>query len=102
MTTSIYYRVELIFVQMRKALEEIAFASLSANRAKDSEIHAKFATFWRAKDLLREIGQINPEFYPVPVQMLSDRVGESLTNFRFEPITDGFLTKADFVSLAER
>ena len=39
---------ELISLQFRKTLEEIAFSSLSANKKKYSEIHANFSRHWRA------------------------------------------------------
>src|SRR5580704_5755160 len=58
---------ELIFVQFRKALEEIAFASLSANKEKYSEVHANFSRHWRAKDMLAVMDKVNPDFYPVPL-----------------------------------
>lgn len=59
---------ELVFLQLRKILELVAFASLTANREKYEAIHKKFASFWRAKDMLQDLAKINPEFYPLPVQ----------------------------------
>jgi len=58
---------ELIFVQFRKVLEGIAFASLSANKDKYSEVHANFLRHWRAKDMLAVMDTINPNFYPMPL-----------------------------------
>ena len=57
---------ELIFVQLRKVLEGIAFATLSANKEKYSEVHANFSKHWRAKDMLKVLGAVNPNFFPVP------------------------------------
>ena len=56
---------ELIFVQFRKVLEEIAFAALSANRQKYSEVHANFSKHWRAKDMLAVLDNVNPGFFPI-------------------------------------
>src|SRR5437867_2769143 len=58
---------ELIFLQFRKILEEIAFASLSANREKYSEVHVNFSKHWRAKDMLAAMDKVNPNFYPIPL-----------------------------------
>jgi hypothetical protein len=58
---------ELILLHFRKALEELAFSSLCANVDKYSEAREKFAMFWQSKLLLQQIGQMNPNFYPVPM-----------------------------------
>jgi hypothetical protein len=57
---------ELIFVQFRKTLEEIAFASLSANKEKYSEVYTNFSKPWRTKNMLAVMNKVNPNFYPVP------------------------------------
>ena|ERR1700686_3940561 len=46
---------EVIFVQFRKSLEEMAFASLSANKDVYSAVHTKFSLHWRANDMLSEL-----------------------------------------------
>jgi hypothetical protein len=58
---------ELIAVHFRKALEDLAFCSLSANVDAYSKVHAKFASFWQAKGLMEQIGVMNPHFYPIPL-----------------------------------
>ncbi len=88
---------ELIFVQFRKTLEEIAFASLSANKEKYCEVHANFSKHWRAKDMLAVMDMVNPNFYPVP---LPAPVETSSGRKHFgEPLTDGFVTRDDFAFL---
>ncbi len=84
--------VELIFLHFRKALEEMAFSSLCANVEKYSAAHAKFASFWQAKNLLKEIGQINPHFYPVPIHF---REGIHIAHHA-DPGQEDYLTKDDF------
>ncbi|MGH9436687.1 MAG: hypothetical protein ACRD22_02025 [Terriglobia bacterium] len=82
---------ELIFVPFRKTLEEIAFATLSANKKKYSEVHATFSRHWRAKDILAVMDRVNSNFYPVP---LPAPVQTSPRNYHFgEPLTDGFVTR---------
>jgi hypothetical protein len=59
---------ELIFLHFRKALEELAFASLAANREKYSAARAGFATEWNARRMLGFVEKVNPNFYPVPLK----------------------------------
>lgn len=88
---------ELIFVQFRKTLEGIAFASLSANKEKYSEVHANFSKHWRAKDMLAVMDTVNPNFYPLPLPAPV----ETAPGHKYfgEPLTDGFVTRDDFVFL---
>jgi hypothetical protein len=88
---------ELIFIQFRKVLEGIAFASLSANKEKYSEVHANFSRHWRVKDMLAVMDIVNPNFYPVS---LPAPIEISPGNKAFgEPLAEGFLTRDDFVFL---
>ncbi len=63
------FEVELVFVQLRKVLELIAFGSLIANKEKYSAAHEKFATHWKANRMLEELAKINPSFYPQPHEL---------------------------------
>ncbi len=88
---------ELIFIQFRKTLEEIAFASLSANKEKYAEVHANFSKHWRAKEMLAVMDTVNPNFYPVP---LPAPIETAPGHKHFgEPLTDGFVTRDDFAFL---
>ncbi|MEO8097221.1 MAG: hypothetical protein ABI811_05925 [Acidobacteriota bacterium] len=88
---------ELIFVQFRKVLEGIAFASLSANREKYSEVHANFAKHWRAKEMLAVMDTLNPGFFPVP---LAAPIETSPGHCYFsEGAVDGAFTREDFAVL---
>lgn len=94
-TGSNVFDSEIALLQLRKVLELIAFASLTANREKYAAAHEKFSAFWRAKDMLRDLEKINPNFYPMPIQkprLQSDGIKHCAA-------VDGFLTKDDFVSL---
>jgi hypothetical protein len=90
---------ELIFVQFRKTLEEIAFASLSANREKYSEVHANFSKHWRAKDMLGVLDAINPGFFPIALAPPVLVSAGPPAQHHFERLMDGFLTRDDFVFL---
>jgi hypothetical protein len=87
---------ELIFLNLRKALEEIAFSSLSANRERYSAARAGFATEWNARRMLGYVEKVNPNFYPIPVKPPQETTpGRKF----FDRVTDGFLTKEDFTTL---
>src|SRR5690349_18473218 len=62
---------EIVFLQFRKILEQIAFASLAANKEAYSAARAKFANDWRAKKMLKYLEHVNPEFYPQPLRIAS-------------------------------
>jgi len=87
---------ELIFLHFRKALEGIAFSSISANREQYAAARAGFATEWNARRMLGFVENVNPNFYPVPLQPPRETApGHKY----FDRVKDGFLTKEDFVSL---
>jgi len=93
------FDVELVFLQLRKILELIAFASLTANKEKYSAAHEKFATHWKAKLMLQELAKINPDFYPMPIrQPLLQANGVK----HCPAVIDGFLTKDDFEFLYDK
>lgn len=87
---------ELIFLHFRKALEEIAFSSLSANREKYSAARAGFATEWSAKRMLVAVEKINPNFFPVALEPPQTIGGGQRF---FDRVRDGFLTQDEFVAL---
>ena len=90
------FNVETIFLQFRKTLELIAFASLTANRAAYSTVHRKFSDHWKAKAMLDALKQVNPDFYPVAL----DPPQETAPGIKhFSRPSDGFMTIAEFASL---
>jgi len=89
---------ELACVQLRKALELIAFASLSANKVQYSKAYRKFSKHWNAKSLLNNIEKIHPDFYPKPVVFSEDiSQGKHLLE-----VKEGFLTRNEFVELYDK
>lgn len=87
---------EIIFIQFRKSLEELAFASLSANKDVYSAVHAKFAVHWRANDMLNELEKVNPGFYPVAAEPPK----ETSPGFKhFDRLPGGFMTRGEFAKL---
>ena len=93
------FDAELVCVQMRKTLELIAFASLTANQARYAEAHADFESHWNAKRLLANLERLHPQFYPKPVQF--ERQDEKGIK-HFANVTDGYLTREEFVTLYQK
>jgi hypothetical protein len=93
------FDIELVFLQLRKCLELIAFASLIANKDKYSAAHASFASHWRAKAMLDCIEKVNPDFYPIALE-----IPKVLDNGvkHCDRIPDGFLTKTEFELLYDK
>jgi len=87
---------QLIFLQLRNALEEIAFSSLSANREQYAAARPGFATEWNARRMLGFMERVNPHFYPVPVQA-PQAVAPGRKHC--DRVADGFLTQEEFVVL---
>jgi hypothetical protein len=53
------FNYELVSVQLRKSLELVAFASMTANKKIYAEAHAGFANHWKAKEMLTSVVSLN-------------------------------------------
>src|SRR5882762_9459912 len=62
------FDTEMVFLQFRKILELVAFASLTANKDVYSAAYEKFTTHWNAKRMLGYLEKVNPEFYPIALE----------------------------------
>ena len=90
------FNYELVSVHLRKSLELIAFASMTANKNIYEEAHAGFANHWKAKEMLNSLNRLHPAFYPQPIKL--DHVMSSGAK-HFERVEDGYLTQGDFATL---
>lgn len=88
--------LEVIFLQFRKILEVIAFASLSANKEAYASAHSNFSGHWNAKRLQGDLEKVNPHYYPEPVE-IQEPDAQGITHLI--PLTSGFLTKDEFAFL---
>ena len=82
---------EIISLHFRKALEEMAFSSLCANVEIYSRTHERYASYRQVKRLLKEIADMNPNFFPVAIsghdQPVPERTAENgLTLPEFEEL----------------
>lgn len=91
------FKGELMFLQFRKVLEEIAFSTLAANREAYSAAYGSFSTHWKAKAVLEELKKLNPNFYPLALQAPISAGHDH----HFDLIKDGFMTPDEFVDLYE-
>lgn len=87
---------EFVSVQLRKSLELIAFASMTANKDLYANQYAKFAKHWRVKTMLDSLRKLHPSFYPQPIEL--DHVKDNGSK-HFEHVKAGYLTQEDFVTL---
>ena len=93
-----FAKAELVFLQFRKALELIAFASLAANKDAYAKASPRFAEEWRAKTILEKIAKINPSFWPMALDAPQDTAPK---HKYFTRPNGGFLTQEEFVTLYE-
>jgi hypothetical protein len=91
-----FVRVEVVFLQFRKICELIAYASLSANKAKYAEAHKNYSEHWKAKDMLKAVERVNPEFYP---QALLAPLLMDGRHWRFPGRQENALTREEFERL---
>jgi hypothetical protein len=87
---------ELVFLQLRKVLELIAFASLTANSELYVQVRKDFENEWNIKKVIERLERINDRFYPVPIQK-PVTLGNGMKEVR--SIDTGYMTKRQLVFL---
>ena len=89
------FDAELVYLQFRKVLEEIAYSSLAANKAEYSALHANFAKHWKAEKILQVLEGLNTDFYPQPLEAPTSALGLH----HFDILTNDYLTREEFALL---
>jgi hypothetical protein len=79
---------EFACLQLRKTLEQVAYAALAASRRHYATVRPQIEREWKAAKILERLEKLHPQFYPTPVS--GTRVGAN--QWHFEPLGDGFLT----------
>ena len=93
--------VEFMCLQVRKILELVALASITANKEEYAKQRAKFDRDWHAERILRDLEKVNPRFYPEPgVQVVDESTGK-VTDLRNREEND-WLTQDQFVAVYNR
>lgn len=97
--------LESAILQMRKALEAVAFAAIAPNKSQYAEYRAQaeknsdFTKDFNARSILQFLGKVNADFYPLPA---SAPVALSPGNWHFDRREDNSLTKDKFESFYDR
>lgn len=99
------FALESAILQMRKALEAVAFAAIAPNKSQYAEYRAQaeknsdFTKDFNARSILQYLGKINADFYPLPA---SAPIAVSPGNWHFDRRQDNSLTKEKFESFYDR
>lgn len=99
------YSLEAAVLQVRKALEAVAFAAIAPNKEEyeafraEAEKPADYRKDFNARAILRYLGNINKDFYPTPLLAPTKKPDGS---WHFERRSEGFLTKEQFESFYDR
>jgi len=92
--------IESVCLQVRKILELIALGSLVANKSEFAEQNENFGGLWNARLILKDLGRLNPYFYPKPIREVPGaRPG---VKSDLQDIKEGFLTKDEFIKVYEK
>jgi len=104
-TTNNVYAFESTVLQLRKALECMAFASIAPNKTAYEKLRSKadgtvdYRKDYNAKKIVQLLSKVNKDFYPIPVlPATKKKSGE----WHFDRKKDGYLTKKNFESLYDR
>ena len=96
-TMCVQTTAESVCLQIRKILELIALASLTANRAEYEKYRSNFQRDWNGKRILETLEFANPRFYPQPGrQVLDEATGKVVS---VESIRSGYVTKREYMRL---
>lgn len=100
-----HYVLESAILQMRKALEALAFAAIAPNKIEYAEFRSKaqnnpdFTKDYNATSILQYLSKVNADFYPIPI---SSPIPVSPSNWHFDRRTDDSLTKNEFERFYDR
>ena len=104
-TSNDIYLFESAVLQMRKALEAVAFASIAPNKDEYAKLRAKskdapdYTKDFNARKILQLLSNVNPDFYPKPI---SAPISKGPNEWYFERRKDDSLTRKKFESFYDR
>lgn len=99
------FTLESAILQLRKALEAVAFAAIAPNKEQYAEYRANaqkstdFTKDFNARSILQFLSNVNADFYPSPV---SAPIAVSPGNWHFDRREDNSLTKEKFKRFYDR
>lgn len=86
---------EFCFLQLRMVCELIALGCLAAHGDIKAAQSGKLMKEYSAERIFAQLENLHPDFYPHPVRSTLEGPGRH----HLQPITEGFLTKADLLRL---
>lgn len=104
-TTHDYLLLENAILHTRKALECVAYASIAPNKhayskfRSDAETPADFRKDYHGGKIIKQLGRVNKDFYPLPL-VEPKLVGER--QWHFDRLGSGYLTKKQYISFYDR
>lgn len=104
-TSKDVFALESSILQMRKALEAVAFAAIAPNKSQyavyraRAEKNSDFTKDFNARSILQFLGKINADFYPLPA---SAPIAVSPGSWHFDRRQDNSLSKEKFGSFYDR
>lgn len=90
-----HIRIEFSFLQFRLICETIALACLAAHGDILATHRPGTRKARKPADIIRELGKLHPDFYPVPTK----QIREGGRVIKTEDVTEDFLTKEDLLKL---
>lgn len=93
--------VESACLQIRKILELIAFGSLISNIDLYSNEYDKFAKFWNAEYMLKDMKNVNEHFYPKP-QFQKNSEREGAKHDLIEVDENDYLNTVEFIKVYKK
>lgn len=97
--------LESAALQMRKAMEAIAFAAIAPNKQmysafrKNAEKSADFGNDWQADSIFLNLTKVNPDFYPDP---LLQETMVAPGRWHFGKPLNGYMKRKNFETLYKR
>jgi hypothetical protein len=97
--------LESATLQLRKAMEAIAFAAIAPNKRlyaafrRNADRPTHFGNDWQADSIFLSLNKVNPDFYPDPL-LQETRVGPNAWHFG-KPL-NGYMKRKNFESFYKR
>src|SRR5262249_24475481 len=87
---------EFCYLHLRNICEVFALGCLAAH-GDIPQVRTQLQSTYNADKIMKQLGRIHSQFYPVPSKQTIDQVTQRPIDV--VPITSGFLTKAELLSL---
>ncbi|RKG39404.1 MULTISPECIES: hypothetical protein [Acinetobacter] len=104
-TSSNIFYLESAILQLRKAMELIAYASIAPNRLqyenfrRKSQCNNDYRKDFNAAKIIKNLESVNRDFYPIP---LLDPIIKCDGTFHFERKEGDFLTLKNYINLYDK